>query len=119
MAKSVIFCVVILALVLTASLMAERYVGDVCSRMLSVLEDESKSLEGRFSDAHNIWKESKNILMLISNHKDIESVSLSLIRGRESARLGGELSARTELKSVLFLIREFAVRDKLSAENVV
>ena len=119
MAKSVIVCGVILSLVFAISVTSARYVRATCDMVLSILEDEGRPLGERFEDAHKIWEERKDLLMFVSNHKDIESVSLSLIRGRESARFGGEHTAGAELETALFLIREFAEKEKLTAENVV
>lgn len=119
MAKSVILCVVVFVLVLTVSTLAAGYVQSTCQSVLSNLEGKEESLENRFSSAYSIWEERKAILMLISNHKDIEAVSLSLIRGRENARLGGEQMAKTELEAAIFLIKEFAERERLISGNVV
>lgn len=118
MGKSVVLCVVAFGLALGMSVSSSMYVKSTCRDVLDVLTAEAPTAS-KFDEAHDIWDKAKDKLMLITNHQDIEEVAVCLIRGRENARMGEHSMAQAELETAIFLLREFAERERLIAGNVV
>lgn len=117
MAKSLIILTVIAVVIISASAACYFYtvttVGEV-SEMLQEAGTDADSL-GRLLQ---MWEERKKPLMFITNHRDIENISVALLRAHQEAISGRLDMAKQEAKVAAFLMNELIEREKLSPANI-
>ncbi|MBQ6998483.1 MAG: DUF4363 family protein [Clostridia bacterium] len=119
MAKSVIAVSVIFVLILIGSIGGYFYTDNMVKsysvRLDKALENPDVNL---LKEVEQNWDKDKNSLMYLMNHRDIESVSTSLIRAREEAAAERYDMAVQEIAVAKFLLDELIEREKLSPENI-
>ncbi len=118
MGRSVIVAVIILILIVTASRISMKYTETTANEFTERL-DKAGADAGELKAICEDWEEKKIPLMLIIDHRDIEEVSLSLIRACHEAENGRAHMAKQETDIAKFLIRELVERERLSVENIM
>lgn len=116
MARTVIIAAVIILIIFSGAAVSFMYTENI----ITGFADELRSLKdlSEISRIRDEWDEKKNILMLFMNHRDVEEVSVALIRASEEAETGQRDDARRELSLAVFLMEELVEREKLSVENI-
>lgn len=119
MAKSIISVSIIFLLILTGSIGGYLYTDNIVKSYSARLEDALKNPQTELLDkVEKDWDNDKNKLMYLMNHRDIESVSTSLIRAKEEAAAGRDDMALQEIAVAKFMLDELLEREKLSPENI-
>lgn len=119
MAKSIISVSIIFLLILAGSIgsyfYTENMVKSYSNRLDEALENPDADL---LTEVEKNWDNDKNKLMYLMNHRDIESVSTSLIRAKAEASAGRDDMALQEISVAKFMLDELLEREKLSPENI-
>lgn len=116
MARTIIIAAVIILIIFLGAAVSFMYTENI----ITGFADELRNLS-ELDEIHRIredWDDKKNVLMLFMNHRDIEEVSVALIRATEEAKTGEEADAKREISLAVFLMEELVEREKLSAENI-
>ena len=116
MAKTVIIAALIILIIFSGATASFIYT----EKTITGFADELRSLDN-LNNIHRIredWDDKKNILMLFMNHRDIEDVSVALIRASEEAETGEIADTRREIALAVFLMEELVERERLSVENI-
>lgn len=117
MKKTIIVTAIILSLIITGSVTSFVYTKN----MVESFSEELRRAGSDYSEIGKIrsqWDNKKTILMLFMNHRDIEEVSVSLLRAEAEAKEGREGAALQEIELAVFLMEELVERERLSAENI-
>ncbi len=119
MAKSVIAVSVIFVLILIGSIGSYFYTQNMVKSYSDRLDEALENPDAKLlTEVEKNWDSDKNKLMYIMNHRDIESVSTSLIRAREEATAERYDMAVQEIAVAKFMLEELLEREKLSPENI-
>ena len=116
MAKTVIIAAVIILIIFSGAAVSFMYTENI----ITGFADELRSLDD-LNEIHRIreeWDDKKNVLMLFMNHRDIEDVSVALIRASEEVETGEKPDAQREIALAVFLMEELVERERLSVENI-
>ncbi len=124
MGKSVTICVCIALIVGSVSAMSAVYIKNTAEYMSSSLEDvaeekDTEKLSARLKETEKYWDRRKEILLLLVSHRDVENVSLALLRAKERTSAGRMDDAEQEIKTVIFLVGELYERESLSLGNII
>lgn len=119
MAKSIIAVAVILILILTGAVGSFWYTSSTVEEFTSFLEEIKDGTDASALDAIvDRWEDKKQPLMLMINHRDVENISVALIRARRESAAGRYDMAAQEIEVAMFLMDELIEREKLSVENI-
>lgn len=119
MAKSIISVSVIFILILTGSIGGYIYTDKIVKNHSEKLDKALKNPQTEIlNEIEKEWDKDKNKLMYIMNHRDIESVSTSLIRAKAEASAGREEMALQEIAVAKFMLDELLEREKVLPENI-
>ncbi len=123
MKSSVIYAITIGLLIGAATVTAFLYTSSTTDFVTESLEKARTSLDRgekteELAALVDSWEEKKKYLMFIINHRDIENVSVSLIKAKQRAE-GGEFDeAIKEIEIATFLVNELTEKERLVMENV-
>ena len=119
MAKSVIVVVSIILLTAFAVVFGFRHTIDTVEEFAQRLD--AAYLDPKTDALKNIaeeWDKEKKTLMFLINHRDVESVSISMIRAYEEALAGRYEVAVQEISVAKFQLEELVERERISLENI-
>lgn len=124
MAKSVVICVCIALIVGLVSALSAVYIKNTAEYMSSSLEDaveekDTEKLSAILKETEKYWERRKETLLLLVSHRDVENVSLALLRAKERTSAGRRDDAEQEIKTVIFLVEELYERESLSLGNII
>ena len=117
MTRSVLVASAMLVIIAISSVISYYYTESVVEDFTARLE-KAGSDPNKLSEISNDWNERKKPLMMIINHKDVENISVSLIRAQREAENGRLDMALEESDVAKFMLEELLEREKLSAENI-
>ncbi len=117
MAKSLIILAVIVVVILSASAASYYYTVTTVEEVSKMLE-EAGTDQSALGEVSRVWEEKKQPLMFIINHRDIESISVALLRAHREAANGRHDMAKEEAEVAAFLMDELSEREKLSTANI-
>lgn len=123
MKASAIYAAAIGLLVAVVTLCSFFYMektADYVKGQLYLLSEElaqGKSTE-RATTLFDEWNEKKKVIMCLTNHRDIENVSLSLIKVKQQTENGELEEAVKETETALFLVNDLVEKERFSIENI-
>lgn len=118
MARSVIVAVSVLVIISVASVVSFYYTENTVAEFSERLE-KAGSDPIKLGEISDLWDKRKKPLMLIINHRDLENISVSLIRAHREAESGRLDMALEECDVAKFLMEELVERERLSLENIL
>ena len=118
MARSVIVAVSMLIIISLASAYSYYYTQSVVEDFTARIEKAGADPD-KLADISNAWDERKKPLMMIINHRDIENISVALIRAQREAENGRLDMALEESDVAKFMLEELVEREKISIENIL
>lgn len=118
MARSVIVASAMLLIIIIASWVSFYYTEATVTEFTAHLEKAGSDPDALGKIAEQ-WEERKQPLMLIINHRDMESISVALIRAHREAESGRLDMALQESDVAKFLMEELVERERLSLENIL
>lgn len=124
MKNSVIYAVAIGLAIGTATVASFLYTEKTTNYVVQSLENTRISLDkgehtDELSKLVDSWEEKKKYLMFIINHRDVENVSVSLIKAKQRAEGGEFQEAIKEIEIAIFLVKELTEKERLVIENVL
>jgi len=124
MARSVIISFVILAVIIALSVFSVFYTKTASEFMADELSLAVESIEkGAGSETLDNtimkWEEERKILMFILNHRDIDDISLSLLKAKQKLSAGKDQEAVDEIKVAIFLVKGLHEKEKIKTENIL
>ncbi len=119
MARSVTAAVAILLIIGIGSVGSYLYIAGTIDTLTEQLEEIRQTPDiHKLEEISDKWEDKKLTLMFIINHRDIENISISLIRAKHELLAGRENMAVQEIDVSLFLMEELIEREKLSPANI-
>ena len=119
MIKSVIAAALIIIITATSVVLAFNHT-------IKTVDDFKERLDKAYmnpvsQDLKNIsdeWDKEKKSLMFLINHRDVEAISVSILRAYEESAAGRPDMAIQEISVAKFQLEELVEREKFSFENI-
>ena len=118
MKRTLIITAVILALITAGAVLSFMYTEKTIEKFSADLKNTGSNYE-ELRKIRTQWDEKKTVLMLFMNHRDIEDVSIALIRAESQSKNGRDGMALQEIELAVFLMEELVEREKFSIENIL
>ncbi len=122
--KSLVIVIIILALlagVFIADDMGLRYITKEVIKTadaLSLAIQQNADVEQAMSELKNRWEEFENWMLVLGNHKDVDNISISLLKTENHILYGEMEKAVQELDVARYLLNDLPEKDKVSWVNI-
>ncbi len=122
--RSLVIVIIILALlggVFVADDMGLRYITKEVIKAADALGlaiQQNADAEQAMSELKNRWETFENWMLVLGNHKDVDNISISLLKTDNYIRNGDLEKAMQELEVARYLLNDLPEKDKVSWVNI-
>jgi hypothetical protein len=117
---------VIVGIISTGGLLAQRYLDRSSDELASGLQSVQQEIEGGdwdgagagFAALEDRWDGVRRNWALFTDHQELDSLELRLVRLREFIEARDEINARVEAAEAMSLIRHIPERERLTWRNI-